>query len=96
MELFSLIGLIVALAAALGGIVLLLRVRRRPLSSSPAELVRRRQALRDELRALVPDQEEFDRIVRGEARRLGVSETSVQAYEAAVARTVKAGQPPRA
>ncbi len=93
MELFSLVGLVAALAAALGGVIVFLQARRRKRRpSTAAAAVRRRNALRDELRELIPESAELDRVVQAEARRLRVSDSSVEAYESAVAR-IKAKPP---
>ena len=89
MELLSLVGLIVALAVALGGFVLVLRTRRLAGRPSTASLVRRRNALRAELRQHIPGATELERAVQAEARRLRVSDSSIQAFESALDRVKK-------
>ena len=89
MELLSLVGLIVALAVALGGLVVVLRTRRIAARPSTAALVRRRNELRAELRHHIPGGAELERAVQAEARRLRVSDSSVEAFESALDRVKK-------
>lgn len=91
MEFSDSVWMVGGIAAVLGGALVVARLRRRPAQAT-AELVRRRNALRDELRTLIPDAAERDATVRAASKRLRVSETSIEAYESALASTRKTRQ----
>jgi hypothetical protein len=75
----------------LGLVTLAIKARRLPKSPTAA-LVKRRRELLAELRRVVPDELEAERIVQAEALRLATSRLSPETLEAAIERAKKDGK----